>query len=525
MRTPLKIAHKLMLASGLMSVVTIGSLAAWQLQQTDALVRQEVEAEQRLLADTAAAAVRVIWADSGWVAAVDFLEDVERTVASEMELRWVWLDDERPPYTPRVNLDILRSLVANEHDDVSFDLRTVGEEELVYYRPLQLPGLPLGAIEVTRSTGPLTAFSRTQWRFILGVAAIFALLLALVTSVTGRLFVTSPLERVIHVLRALGRGDLLARVGASGRDEMSRLGHEVDEMGDLLFTAWTEAERERESRVAVESQLRHADRLVTVATLASAYIHDAGTPLSVISGNASLILAEDDLDDEVRELTLAIAQETRTANALLRRLMQQVRAQPETSDEPVELEALLDDSARLLEPLARRHGVRLRAEIDASLEDREETLDAVAVTQIVNNLVVNAIQASERGDEVVIRGLPRDDGGFAISVVDEGVGIPQDVLARVFDAYFTTKPAGVGTGLGLFMVKTLAERLDAEIEIESTVDVGTTITLLFAPRAAHASSLDDDDHPPIAPRAETRSRLDRALEDTRPIKKPNLKKL
>jgi signal transduction histidine kinase len=98
------------------------------------------------------------------------------------------------------------------------------------------------------------------------------------------------------------------------------------------------------------------------------------------------------------------------------------------------------------------------------------------LNQVWTNLVHNALQAMDHKGTLTV-GLHRDGDDVLVSVADTGCGIPEDIRARIFDAFFTTKPAGEGTGLGLDIVRKIIEKHQGRIEVESEVGRGSTFTV------------------------------------------------
>ena len=98
----------------------------------------------------------------------------------------------------------------------------------------------------------------------------------------------------------------------------------------------------------------------------------------------------------------------------------------------------------------------------------------------MNNLVDNAIKFTPSGGSVTI-GCNRRDGLICISVRDTGCGIPKEFLPRIFDPLFTTKPAGKGTGLGLYNVMSVVSKMNGHIAVDSTVGKGTAFKIEFSP--------------------------------------------
>jgi signal transduction histidine kinase len=107
-------------------------------------------------------------------------------------------------------------------------------------------------------------------------------------------------------------------------------------------------------------------------------------------------------------------------------------------------------------------------------------VDPGHLQQVLINLLTNAIEATPAGGHVTVTGTPRGDNGrsgVVLEVCDTGSGIPEDVLPRIFDPFFSTKPAREGAGLGLAICRDLIRSNGSEIQVASTVGKGTTFTI------------------------------------------------
>ncbi|RLB85628.1 MAG: sensor histidine kinase, partial [Deltaproteobacteria bacterium] len=100
-----------------------------------------------------------------------------------------------------------------------------------------------------------------------------------------------------------------------------------------------------------------------------------------------------------------------------------------------------------------------------------------SLEQVFLNLLLNAVQAMPDGGRITIDVKETDDGYVAIDVSDTGVGIKPDALEKIFDPFYTTKPAGRGTGLGLSIVYGIIKKHGGYVEVKSEVGVGTTFTV------------------------------------------------
>jgi len=146
--------------------------------------------------------------------------------------------------------------------------------------------------------------------------------------------------------------------------------------------------------------------------------------------------------------------------------------------EPTDVAVLVDRLFPLLRQAARQRDVALLRGIPDELPVLQA--DPHQLQQVLINLVLNALDATPAGGRIEISAASLARGarpGIALAVMDTGVGIPPELLPRVFDAFLTTKPRGKGTGLGLAICRDIARAHGGDISADSTVGAGSTFTL------------------------------------------------
>ncbi len=178
--------------------------------------------------------------------------------------------------------------------------------------------------------------------------------------------------------------------------------------------------------------------------------------------------------------------------------LQQAVAPGAAERRPVQLGGVFDNVVRVLQPSAEARGVELVTEIAPDLP--EVLLDTERFEHVLVSLGTNAIEASERGRQVRIEARPEPTGGWQLSVIDSGMGIPTDLLDKVFTPFFTTKPQG--NGVGLPMAKAIVETHGGTISVESTPGHGCRFTVRMPAGAATTTS--SDATPSCPPAATTR---------------------
>jgi PAS domain S-box-containing protein len=245
-------------------------------------------------------------------------------------------------------------------------------------------------------------------------------------------------------------------------------------------------------RVQLEDQLRHAAKMEAIGTLAAGLAHDFNNYLLVMDSSLSMLAEGGEEPEERDELIEGGRLALSRCMELTRQLLAFARREP-FRPESVDLNEVV---VKFQELLNRAVGRRATLRIEASRGALRARVDPRHVERMLTNLVVNAADAIEqlgiRSGRITIRleptqlrealrALPGDvpPGSYVcIQVDDNGGGIDPDRMPRIFDPYFTTKPQGRGTGLGLASVYGMARQNDGLVSV-SDLDLGTRFTLWF----------------------------------------------
>jgi PAS domain S-box-containing protein len=244
------------------------------------------------------------------------------------------------------------------------------------------------------------------------------------------------------------------------------------------------------ARLEAEEARRRSQRLEAVGQLTGGVAHEFNNLLMAVSGCLDL-LAPYVRGDRAHSLLESAARATDRGGRLTRQLLAFARRQ-NLHSEPVDLGALVNGMKELIASTLGR-SIEIIAETDP--QGWHAMADAPQLELVLLNLSINARDAMPGGGRLVIStgnahlGPPRraeepPAGEYvALRVTDNGQGMPPDVLNRVFEPFFTTKDVGRGSGLGLPQVLGVAQQLGGGVIIDSTVGVGTTVSV-FLPRAA-----------------------------------------
>lgn len=256
----------------------------------------------------------------------------------------------------------------------------------------------------------------------------------------------------------------------------------------------SERKRAEEERKQLQEQLHAAQKMEAIGQLAGGMAHDFNNFLTVIMGNAQMaqfsLAAGGHPKKEIEGITTAAQQAAGVSNSLLTFC----RKTPPIMV-PLNLGRFLQDSIRMIKHM-------LPAIVEISIDASRSDLlwidaDSIQLHQILMNLVVNARDAMPEGGSLRISGRwepldsadawpvikERELGVAAFLVEDTGTGMSEEVVARMCDPFFTTKPRGQGTGLGMSVVHGIVETHGGQMQIESEVDRGTRVRIAFPRRS------------------------------------------
>ncbi len=215
---------------------------------------------------------------------------------------------------------------------------------------------------------------------------------------------------------------------------------------------------------ATENALRQSERLAAVGQLISGVAHELNNPLSSIMAFAEDLLADERSSDDAEALGV-IRDQARRSRAIVRDLLSFVR-QRETHTQSLSLGSVVAATTRAMRLSLESAEVHVHLAQDDS--NSVVLADRAGIEQIVTNLVSNGAQAAGRGGSVWVR-TDEVGGECRLIVEDSGPGIAEDVLPRIFDPFYTTKPTGEGTGLGLSVTLGIVEQSGGRIGVEPRV--------------------------------------------------------
>jgi len=225
----------------------------------------------------------------------------------------------------------------------------------------------------------------------------------------------------------------------------------------------------------LEQKLQQAEKLSALGQLISGVAHELNNPLSVIVGYAQLISQRPHVDEKTRSDLVKVQHESERAARIVRNFLTFARRQP-AEKKPLNINDVVKTCLELREYELRVSGVTVHRELGANLPGCYG--DAIQLEQVFLNLINNAVHAMEEKEKKELRIKTESDGSCVrIHIIDNGRGIPKELIGRVFDPFFTTKNEGQGTGLGLSISYGIVKNHLGQLTVESQPGGGSDFTV------------------------------------------------
>lgn len=354
----------------------------------------------------------------------------------------------------------------------------------------------------------LIAHSRTpidtpirHFTIVLSAVMIFALAVAGVLGALIGSYVARPIARLRSATREIAAGDLSRRVDITTGDELEALASDFNMMTERLRDAherlatWNEelereVARQTDELHQQQTALARADKMASIGQMTAGVMHEVGNPLAAIKTKIQVAEEEGGLCEKCHNLVSEILTEVDRLAMFLRSFSRLARMREPQMGE-VSVAEVVRGVTTLIVPALRRRDMQLL--VESASDAPTIRADAEQLRHLLINLILNAMEASSTGSEIVVRiremaaGRDRNTScdGVGIEVVDQGAGIPEEIVCKIWDPFFTTR--GEGTGLGLSICRRIVEDHAGTIEIQSKVGVGTAVRMVFPVYRADAS--------------------------------------
>ncbi len=290
-----------------------------------------------------------------------------------------------------------------------------------------------------------------------------------------------PLSDLDAGMARVRDGDLDTAIQVRRADELGRLGQHFNNMTAVLRER-AEDERQRAERKTqyLQEQLIERERLAALGRMAGAIAHEVGTPLTSVLGYTQL-LAKEPLSERGRQRVKIIESQVQRMAEIIQTYLARTRGAP-SERRPIQVNELVRGTLDQLRLVLRRAGLTI-----AFVERTEPPPivgDLDGLHRVLVNLIQNAADAMPDGGEITIttdRIEPPQAPfrGVVINVADTGLGIAPELLPKIFDLFFTTKPQGRGTGMGLAICHEIVKAHRGRIDVVSEVGKGTRMRVLL----------------------------------------------
>jgi signal transduction histidine kinase len=279
--------------------------------------------------------------------------------------------------------------------------------------------------------------------------------------------ISHPLTNLAMATRAVAQGDWSVRVPANGRGEMGMLARSFNSMVETLQDT--------------QERLVQKEKLASVGQLAAGVALEINNPLGTVLLYADILYKETPANNEQqREDLQMIVREASRCKVIVNDLLNFSR-----QNEILAQETDLNDLLREMAEEVSQQDLYQQIEVVTDLEPDLPLIqaDPLQLRQVLLNLMNNAAEAMPDGGRLTLRPRKGPEAGFvSVQVQDTGVGIPKQNMNKLFTPFFTTKPIGKGTGLGLVIIYGIVKMHQGQISVESQVGEGTTFTVTLRER-------------------------------------------
>ncbi|MCL6494194.1 MAG: HAMP domain-containing protein [Ignavibacterium sp.] len=348
----------------------------------------------------------------------------------------------------------------------------------------------LGIISVQMSTETVDSIiSKSTNIFLFGVIATFFLLI-IVSIIAIRYSINKPLQKVFTGIKEIGKGNLDYKIQLNRSDELGLMAKEFNLMSEKLKSAydeikdWSEnlnkkVEQKNQELKNIYEQIVQVEKLASLGKLSATVAHELNNPLEGILTYSKLVTKKleklDDKDkyEDIIKILQLIADESSRCGRIVKDLLQ-FSHQDELQFVYLSIKEIIDRSLKLMSHHFQINNVKIK--LDFKIDDIYVECDAQRIEQALIAILVNAVEAMPEGGTITIS-VAKEFDNAVIRIIDEGKGIPPEVLPHIFEPFFTTKDKVKDTGLGLAVVYGIVQQHGGKVFVEQTSIKGTTFKI------------------------------------------------
>jgi signal transduction histidine kinase len=348
-----------------------------------------------------------------------------------------------------------------------------GQSVFSHFTPLLADdGRIQGLLQITRKRSDFHELLTSSRLWAVAIWSVLALTIILVVVLGHYRAVGRHVQRLLTMIDELAPGQWQLKANPSGPRELRQIYGGVRSMGERM----ARAEKEIQQRMATErrlaERLEYQEKIAMIGRVAGGVAHELGAPLNVIQGRAT-ILRRNRLTDEQHRHLDDIGYQVNRMTTIIQQLLDCFRHVPD-SRRQVRLDKVLKDALERAGEDTKCHGKRLLSHglaVPATVKAEPVRLELACL-----NVVRNACQAANSD---VHLSLIHHDNEWEVRVDDDGPGIASDQQQAVFEPFYSTRPAGEGTGLGLAVVNSVLKEHGGRIEISNSETGGCRMSLFW----------------------------------------------
>ena len=341
----------------------------------------------------------------------------------------------------------------------------------------------VGVIGFSRSNTEIMNSARILLIFSSAGLLIFILLLL---GLSYRWIIGKPLNLIIKTIDEFQEEQYKNRIPIVHRDEWGQISRHFNIMADKIQEVMNrnlELNRHLEDRVREETlkvvqlqkQVADLKQLTALGQLTANLAHDLGTPLHSIGGLAKLLLERGGWPKDVEHKLDLIVQQTQRLDNVIQNVRKATRL-PEPRFEVLTTQQILNETLPLVETLMQKNKVEIKVDIEKG--EGSLYVDRYRIQTAFMNIIQNALEAMPQGGEITVSAqIVLPDGFVAITISDNGPGMPSDMIEKVCEPFFSTKQNEGLRGMGLAIVRDIVKTHGGKMEIKSSPGHGTSVII------------------------------------------------